>query len=161
MNTMKRVYAQEEYCIGCRLCEIYCILSHSEYKDDLVKTFKRSLNRPKARIQVEEEGALSFALQCRHCDDAYCAQSCITGAMQKDSPTGAIFNEEARCVGCWTCIAACPYGAIVRAETAGKVAAKCDLCGGDETPYCVQNCPNDALSFAAEPPFQTAVKGEE
>ncbi|MBZ4687857.1 MAG: anaerobic carbon-monoxide dehydrogenase iron sulfur subunit [Clostridia bacterium] len=158
---MKRVYAKEEYCIGCRLCEIYCILSHSEYKNDLIKAFKKSLQRPPARIQVEEEGALSFALQCRHCDEAYCVKSCITGAMQKDPETGVVFNEKERCVGCWTCIAACPYGAIIKDETSKKIASKCDLCGQNETPYCVQNCPNGALIFSEEPPYKTSVKGGE
>lgn len=153
---MKRIYAREEYCIGCRLCEIYCVLAHSEYKHDLVKAFKKSKVLPPARIRVEERAELSFALQCRHCEEAHCVKSCITGAMQKDLESGEVFNEQERCVGCWTCIAACPFGAIIRDEEAGRIASKCDYCGGEEEPYCVKNCPNEALVFVDEPPYRVA-----
>ncbi|HWJ02702.1 MAG TPA: 4Fe-4S ferredoxin, partial [Verrucomicrobiae bacterium] len=27
---MKKVYAKEEVCVGCRLCEVHCIVAHSE-----------------------------------------------------------------------------------------------------------------------------------
>ncbi|MDW7675853.1 MAG: 4Fe-4S dicluster domain-containing protein [Bacillota bacterium] len=42
---------------------------------------------------------------------------------------------------------ACPYGAITRDSSEKKVAAKCDLCGGKETPSCVEHCPNGALTI--------------
>lgn len=145
---MKRVYANEDYCIGCRLCEIYCITAHSKYKNDLLKAFKFDQNRPISKIIVEENRPISFALQCRHCDDAKCTKACITGAMAKDPETGIVTNAEERCVGCWTCILACPHGAIQRDTKGRKVASKCDLCidmGGE--PNCVKHCPNRALQF--------------
>ncbi len=145
---MKRVYAKEEYCVGCRVCEVHCIVAHSDYKDDIVKAFKKQNPRPLPRITVEENRPISFALQCRHCEDAPCTKACITGAMQKDPETGVVTNEESRCVGCWTCILACPYGAISRDERGKKAASKCDLCSDlGCTPACVKNCPNDALVF--------------
>lgn len=145
---MKRVYAKEEYCLGCRLCEVHCIVAHSDYKNDIVKAFKRQNPRPLSRIIVEENRPVSFALQCRHCEDAPCTKACITGAMQKDDETGIVTCEESRCVGCWTCILACPYGAIARNEQDKKVASKCDLCSdSDSIPACVRNCPNAALLF--------------
>lgn len=144
---MKRVYAREEYCAGCKLCEVHCIVAHSKYPHDIVKAFKRGV-RPVSRVIVEENRPISFALQCRHCDDAPCTKACITGAMHKDPQTGIIINDEARCVGCWTCILACPYGAIMRDQAGKKVASKCDLCSAnDGVPACVANCPNDALVY--------------
>lgn len=145
---MKRVYAKEEVCAGCGLCEVYCIAAHSKYKNDLVKTFKMEHPRPVTRVIVETNRPVSFALQCRHCEEANCTKACITGAMQKDPVTGIVTNEEERCVGCWTCILSCPYGAISRNEAGKKVASKCDLCSetGSE-PACVTNCPNNALKF--------------
>ena len=142
----KRVYAREEVCVGCRLCEVYCIAAHSSYKNDLIKAFKRSYIRPVPRIVVEERKPISFGLQCRHCEEPECVKGCITGAMQQDPETGIVTNDEARCIGCWTCILACPYGVIMRDYREKKVAAKCDFCienGGE--PACVQNCPNEAL----------------
>ena len=29
---MKKIYIKEEYCLGCRLCEIYCQVKHSKSK---------------------------------------------------------------------------------------------------------------------------------
>lgn len=149
---MKRVYAREQYCAGCKLCEVHCIVAHSEYPNDIVKAFKKQQPRPKARVVVEENRPVTFALQCRHCEEAYCVKSCITGAMHRDE-AGVVKNNEERCVGCWTCILACPYGAIVQDDKGKKVAAKCDLCSdlGSE-PACVQNCPNGALVYAEEAP---------
>ncbi len=142
---MKRIYAREEYCIGCRLCEIYCSAVHTKYPNDLVKAFKKVEVRPVPRVKVEEDKPLSFALQCRHCEEPHCLSACITGAMYRDEETGAILNDKERCVGCWTCILVCPYGAIFRDEGAGKVVAKCDFCLEQGNPACVENCPNGAL----------------
>ncbi|MEW5944936.1 MAG: 4Fe-4S dicluster domain-containing protein [bacterium] len=141
----KRIYAREEVCIGCRLCEVYCITEHSESKD-VIKAFRRERPRQLARVVVEERRPLSFALQCRHCEEPLCVYSCISGAMYLDEE-GAVRHNEEMCVGCWTCIMVCPYGAIRRDEAGRKVASKCDLCPGRETPACVENCPNRALVY--------------
>ncbi|MEW6229935.1 MAG: 4Fe-4S dicluster domain-containing protein [Bacillota bacterium] len=141
---MKRVYAREEVCMGCRLCEVYCVVSHSK-SGDIVKAFKKERPRAVARLRVEEKGPLSFGLQCRHCEEPACVYACITGATYIDVD-GAVRVDQERCIGCWTCILACPYGAISRDEGRGA-SAKCDLCPGEETPACVANCPNQALVF--------------
>ena len=143
---MKRIWVKEEVCIGCRLCEIHCLVQHSRTKK-IIKAFKEEYPRPLSRVLVEERGPLSFALQCRHCDDAPCVSACITGAMQRDEKTGAIINDPDRCIGCWTCIMVCPYGAILRDEEGKKIASKCDLCPDEEIPVCVLNCPNEALVY--------------
>lgn len=142
----KRIYAKEEVCVGCRLCEIHCVVAHSQYKDDIVKAYKKSPQRPLPRIVVEENKPVSFGLQCRHCDDPKCVKACITGAMQQDPETGLVTNDETRCIGCWTCILSCPFGVIKRDSKGKKVASKCDFCieSGCE-PACVKNCPSDAL----------------
>lgn len=139
---MKRIYVKEEVCIGCRLCEIHCIVQHSKTKK-IIKAFREESPRALSRVLVEEIGPISFAIQCRHCDDAPCVEACITGAMHKED--GRIVCDEDRCVGCWTCIMVCPFGVIKRDE--GKIASKCDLCPDEEIPVCVANCPNEALVY--------------
>ena len=139
---MKRVYAREEVCMACGLCEVHCLTQHSAGRD-LVKAHKREKPRPLKRIQVEERGALSFAFQCRHCPEPDCVFACVTGAMYKGAD-GVVNVDEQKCVGCWTCIMACPYGSISRDEGRG-VASKCDLCPGEDVPACVRHCPNEAL----------------
>ncbi len=138
-----RIMPREEYCIGCRLCEIHCIVQHSRSKD-IIKAFKKE-QRPVKRVEVEEEGHVSFALQCRHCGEAPCVTACLSGAMQRDAKTGAVTNDAERCVGCWTCILVCPFAAVRRDEAGRKVIGKCDFCLDLETPACVANCPNEAL----------------
>ena len=143
---MKKVYADENWCLGCGLCRIYCITAHSATKD-IIKAYKKEDKKPVARVYVEEGGEVNFALQCRHCDDPACVKACITGAMHKDPETGVVINDTDRCVGCWTCILACPYGAIVRGEDGKRVAAKCDFCAELGEPACVKHCPNNALKY--------------
>ncbi len=140
---MRRIYAKEEVCIGCRLCEKYCQVEHSSSRD-IIKTFKREVPPP-ALIVVEEEGAHSFALQCRHCSEPYCAYSCIAGAIYQDEETGEIVHDKEKCIGCWTCVLSCTKGAIRPDLRGPRVAVKCDLCPEREVPACVEFCPNDAL----------------
>jgi carbon-monoxide dehydrogenase iron sulfur subunit len=66
--------------------------------------------------------------------------------MTKDPKTGEVKHNKEKCMGCWTCIMVCPYGAI-KMDKENKVVAKCDLCQDLEEPACVANCPNQALEF--------------
>jgi carbon-monoxide dehydrogenase iron sulfur subunit len=96
-------------------------------------------------IQIEEKGDVSFAVSCRHCSEPLCVKSCITGALSiKD---GVVRIDRNKCVGCFTCVLVCPYGAVVPSEE-GAV-QKCELCvenaGG--APACVKGCPNRAIVF--------------
>lgn len=143
---MKRIFPKEEVCIGCRLCEIYCLVEHSRSKD-ILKAFKKEKPKALPRIQVEEKGNVSFGLQCRHCEQPYCLEACMSGALHRDERTGAILHEREQCVGCWMCIMVCPYGVIQRDLGEKKVASKCDLCAGKESPICVLKCPNQALEY--------------
>jgi carbon-monoxide dehydrogenase iron sulfur subunit len=144
---MKRVYAREAVCMGCRLCEVHCIVRHTPHRN-ILKAF-RGGRKPVPAVRVQEEGPLSFAMQCRHCEDPACLSACITGAMRLDD-RGVVVVKHESCIGCWTCVLACPYGAIERDEE-NRRSVKCDLCPGDETPACVAMCPNGALVFAAAP----------
>jgi carbon-monoxide dehydrogenase iron sulfur subunit len=140
---MKKIIVEPKVCIGCRLCEIHCAVAHSRSKD-IIKAFRRE-KPPVARILVEEEKPLSFALSCRHCEEPYCIYSCLTGAMFKDEEGRVLHNSE-KCIGCWTCIMVCPYGAIKR-DGIKKIVFKCDLCLETGEPACVKNCPQEALTL--------------
>jgi carbon-monoxide dehydrogenase iron sulfur subunit len=142
---MKRIYAREEYCLGCRLCEIHCLVRRSRARS-IIKAFRRERDKVVPGVQVEQSGYTSFALQCRHCDDALCIEACITGAMHRDAATGAVVCDSERCVGCWSCVMVCPAGAVRRGRER-KVASKCDLCMGEGAPVCVENCPNEAIVY--------------
>ena len=139
---MKRIYVNEKWCLGCHLCEYYCAFAGSG-QDDMVKALMGVRIHP--RIQIEEKGGVSFAVSCRHCEEPLCVKGCITGAMSIRD--GVISVDRDRCVGCYTCILSCPYGAVMPSED-GAV-QKCELClknsCGD--PACVRGCPNQAIVY--------------
>ncbi len=139
---MKRIYVNEKWCLGCHLCEYYCAFANSG-KDDMVKALKNITINP--RIRIEERDSVSFAVSCRHCEEPYCAKSCITGALTVND--GIIEINQDKCVGCYTCVLNCPYGCITPNDNG--VMQKCELCihnaGG--TPTCVKGCPNKAIEF--------------
>jgi len=145
-----RIVSDEAACIGCHLCEIHCLVEHSRSRQ-IVKAFRREVPRALARVHVEEDLPVTLAVQCHHCSEPMCVYACLTGAMRKDSETGIVTSDPERCMGCWTCIMVCPYGALARDEVRGVV-GKCDLCQHLVTPACVAHCPNEALTLAeAEP----------
>jgi len=143
---MKRVYPDKAFCIGCHICELACLTAHSKSKDlILAYTVERGQNGLASCKHVHEGGPTCVALSCRHCDEPSCVAACISGALQKDPDTGRTVYDRDKCVGCWSCLMACPYGAIARHPLEAKI-VKCDLCfdrpGG---PACVEACPNKAL----------------
>lgn len=142
---MKRIFAREELCIGCRLCEIHCQVQHSRSRRILTAMLHEK-DTLTPRVRVQESGQITFALQCRHCERPRCMEACMTGAITRDPATGIINHDEKKCVGCWMCVMNCHCGAIMPGRE-GHVASKCDLCAGLETPACVGNCPNEALIF--------------
>jgi carbon-monoxide dehydrogenase iron sulfur subunit len=142
---MKRVYVNEDVCIGCHLCEIYCQLKHTG-TNDLIKAFNQESPKPLARLRVEENGILSLSSRCRHCDDAPCVRACLTGALTRDPETRVVTVDEEHCIGCGTCMLTCPLGAL-KLDTEHKTMIKCDLCQDEEIPVCVANCPNEALVY--------------
>ncbi len=138
---MKRVYVNEKWCLGCHLCEYNCAFANSG-KDDMAKLKGIKIN---PRIQVEEHEDVCFAVNCRHCEEPLCVKSCISGALSVHD--GVIEIDQNKCVGCYTCIMACPYGAVVPSDEG--VIQKCELCIKNSCgePACVKGCPNHAIVF--------------
>ena len=141
---MKKVYVNEDWCLGCHLCEFYCAAANSG-APNMIKAFK-SGKTPVPRIQVEEGSGVNFAVQCRHCDGKACVKACISGAIS--IVDGVVVCDENRCVGCGTCVLSCPFGCIVFDEANHRI-QKCDLCVKNHNgePACVQGCPNRAIVF--------------
>ena len=61
---MKRVYVNEQWCLGCHLCEYNCDFANSG-QTNIVKALKGKSIFP--RIHVEGEDKITFAVSCRHC----------------------------------------------------------------------------------------------
>lgn len=139
---MKRVYVNEQWCLGCHLCEYNCAFANSG-QTNIVKALKGKSIFP--RIHVEGEDKITFAVSCRHCEDPVCVKSCISGALSKKD--GTVCIDRNKCVGCLTCILVCPYGAM--SQDANGAVQKCELCMGNTCgePACVKGCPNKAIVY--------------
>lgn len=140
---MKKIYVNEEWCLGCHLCEYYCAFANSG-KTDMASALKDVKINP--RIRIEENDGVCFAVNCRQCSDPICVKSCIAGALSINN--GLIEINRDKCVGCCTCVLVCPYGAVMP-DSEGHVMQKCELCtkNGSNEPSCVQHCPNKAIVY--------------
>lgn len=149
---MKRLGIELERCSGCKRCELACMEEHSDEKNYVLATLGDV--EPKTRIFMDSINDRPVPIVCRQCEEALCVSACMAGCMQKDPVTGIVTNmgHEQKCVGCWMCIMACPYGMINTSfdvVKAGKntfaQALKCDFCPDRKIPACVDACPNEAL----------------
>jgi len=124
-----------ERCTGCRLCEMVCSVNKEGASDPA-----------RARIHVikwEMEG-IYVPMFCQHCEDPLCAAVCPVRAIERDEVEGRVRVDKEKCVGCRSCLSACPFGAIGWDEEKRKV-IRCDLCHGD--PTCVKFCATKAIQF--------------
>ena len=128
-----------EKCSGCRTCMVVCSLSHGD-----------QCGPKKSRIRVRQISSDLFRTSittCKQCETPMCLYACQTrgaGALHVDEVTGARVIDQERCVGCQSCVQACPQypdSPIYYDDEAGTC-FKCDLCGGD--PQCLKYCPMSA-----------------
>ena len=126
-------------CIGCTTCMLSCSTVHYG---------KQSLSLSRIQIIQDSFGKFPDDLQiapCRQCVTPPCVINCPVGAAYIDTENGNVrrINEE-ECIGCKTCVAVCPFGAVGYDPVARKVIS-CDLCDGD--PICVRFCFTEALQY--------------
>lgn len=88
---------------------------------------------------------ITYALVCRKCEEPHCVNSCPQNALEKQRDN-LIRRYYMRCVGCKSCVHACPYGTIYP-EMVPYIASKCDLCldRRQEKPLCQETCPYGAV----------------
>lgn len=141
---MKRIYIDQELCQACKNCVLACMVEHSEAKSVLELDLTDPTNQARNKVVLNHDGQV-IPLICRHCDDAVCLETCMSGALQRDEQTGHISCNEEQCAGCWMCVMSCPYGMVFPGVKNNKVASKCDMCTGKEEPACVANCPTGAI----------------
>lgn len=96
-----------------------------------------------------------FAAYCRQCKDAFCVIACPREALERQE-NGVIKRFNMRCVGCKSCVLACPFGTIFP-EVINYVTAKCDLCLNqrhdhpDYVPACVKTAPPGTFTIKEIP----------
>ncbi len=131
-----------ENCMNCKACIVAC-----QQRNDI----PYGLSRNWIHETDSEKSPCGFKYQpgsCMHCDDPSCVRACPTGATWKGKD-GAVEIDRSRCIGCGSCIEACPYHARFRHPITGT-ADKCDYCRGStpgQIPACVAVCPMHCRMF--------------
>jgi Fe-S-cluster-containing dehydrogenase component/formate-dependent nitrite reductase membrane component NrfD len=129
-------------CIGCHACTVAC-KEENRVPLGAFRTWVKYIERgsfPNTRRYFS-------VLRCNHCDSAPCVTICPTVALYRRDD-GIVDFDGARCIGCKSCMQACPYDALyIDPET--QTAAKCNYCAhrvevGLE-PACVIVCPEQAI----------------
>jgi Fe-S-cluster-containing dehydrogenase component/formate-dependent nitrite reductase membrane component NrfD len=129
-------------CIGCHACTVAC-KEENQVPLGVFRTWVKYVERgtfPHTRRYFA-------VLRCNHCDNAPCVTICPTVALYR-RPDGIVDLDGARCIGCKSCMQACPYDAL-HIDPATSTAAKCHYCAhrievGLE-PACVVVCPEQAI----------------
>lgn len=132
-NNKRRIFLDLDYCIGCRSCEAACRSAFNE-----------------ARIRYGEVTETAFLpIACRHCDEPLCAAACPFEVL-KVTESGLVLQASFHCVGCKSCILACPFGVLDK-NLLNHVSQKCNLCADrNQGPRCVASCASGALKFLTE-----------
>jgi carbon-monoxide dehydrogenase iron sulfur subunit len=157
---MERIFCDLRKCLACNACELACAVEHSSSKDLFQAVLQEESPARRREVQPAIRGNISLA--CYHCDPAPCVDACITGAMHKEGEATLVDQE--KCVGCWMCVMACPFGVITPSKL--KVALKCDLCPDREGREgrgryaCVEACPTEALFVGEFEEFEDLLKKE-
>ena len=152
-------------CQGCLTCMLACSLAH-EGKESLSLSRIKILQDSLAKFPEDLEMA-----QCRQCVEPKCVEACPAEALYVDEKHGNVRRiDEEKCIGCGSCIEACPYTPprpVWDAED--EHALKCDLCldspywdekgGPNAKQACVELCPLGALMFTKEIPVQEGEEG--
>ena len=108
--------------------------------------YHRNNDGPLSLLEVVE-----FAVYCRKCTEAFCVEACPKDALEL-TDTGMVKRHNMRCVGCKTCILACPFGTIFP-EVMNYLTSKCDYCLGKMeedasfVPKCVDTSPAGTIEL--------------
>lgn len=129
-------------CIGCHACTVACKTEHEV-----------PLGQFRTWVKYVDSGTFpdttrDFAvMRCNHCTDAPCVKICPTSALFKRDDGIVDFDSE-QCIGCKSCMQACPYDAIYIDEDT-HTAAKCNFCAhrvdAGLEPACVTVCPTQSI----------------
>lgn len=152
---MKTILVNPEKCIGCKHCEIACIVEHSKSKNLFSAISETPALEPHIYVETGVD-FLSFPNKCRHCDPAPCVQVCPTEALYRDEDSDSVLIDSNKCIACGMCMIVCPFGVIqfkkdLQIKIDKEVSTKCDSCierqkEGKE-PACVEACKAGALIF--------------
>jgi len=131
----KMLIIDPEKCTACRKCEMVCSVLHTN-----------ASNPSRSRIVVMKWDNIGMYLPmvCQNCEKPFCTEVCPAKACQRDLKTYKVQIDKDKCIGCKTCVIACPFG-HPSFDSVERVTVKCDFCNGD--PQCVACCETKAIDY--------------
>jgi Fe-S-cluster-containing dehydrogenase component len=149
-------------CVGCRTCEAACNKEQQLPEPALpfndTSVLKEQRRTDEAHYTVVNQystskGPVYRKIQCNHCNEPACLTSCFVNAYTK-TPEGAVVYNGKICVGCRTCMVACPFNipAYSYSSAFNPEIKKCILCHETKLkkglpPACVDACPQGVLTL--------------
>jgi len=157
-------------CIGCRTCEAACnkeqglpepdkpfddysVFDEHGHGGQLRRTTEKAYTVVNRYDVPGREHPLFRKIQCNHCNEPSCLTSCFVNAYTK-TPEGAVIYDPKVCVGCRTCMVACPFyiPAYSYSSPLNPVVKKCIMCYDTRLkfgrpPACVEACPQGVMTF--------------
>ena len=132
----------QDRCIGCHACTVACKEEH-QVPLGVFRTWVKYVEKGQYPHTSRHFGVM----RCNHCDSAPCTTICPTKALYRRSD-GIIDFDNQRCIGCKSCMQACPYDALY-IDPNSNTAAKCNFCAhrveASLEPACVIVCPTQAI----------------
>lgn len=132
----------QERCIGCHACTVACKEEH-QVPIGVFRTWVKYVETGTFPDTKRHFGVM----RCNHCDDAPCIEICPTHSLFR-RPDGIVDFDNQRCIGCKSCMQACPYDALY-IDPDSNTAAKCNFCAHriekNLEPACVIVCPTQAI----------------
>lgn len=151
----KFVKGNPDLCMGCRTCMIGCVVEHEGRRIFEIDPDGYDFN---PKLHMVKTAKISIPVQCKHCENPACLAACPVKCIKVIND--AVVIDQKECIGCKSCMQACPFGVIDMIAQVGTsqadgsrrvVANKCDLCVGSENgPACVRVCPTEALKLVTE-----------
>lgn len=138
-------------CTGCLTCTVACKANNEVPIGNFWIRTLRVGPTPKADGSGDFPDVDMYYLpvQCQHCASPECVSVCPTGASVKNDD-GTVTIDAETCIGCQSCIPACPYGVRYLNEEL-NVVQKCTMCAQlvseGSLPACVQTCGGRARFF--------------
>ena len=138
---------RQDRCIDCERCVEACAKTNDVpaygYR---TRIFEK--NTPDA-VGLKKE---FIPVLCNQCNNPPCVRACPTKATYKDDTTGIVMMNYDKCIGCKTCVLACPYNARYFNEEKHSV-DKCNFCidtrisKGEKQTACAAACPAGVRIF--------------
>lgn len=132
----------QDRCIGCHACTVAC-KEENHVPIGVFRTWVKYIEKGQFPHTSRHFGVM----RCNHCDAAPCIEICPTRALFRRFD-GIVDFDGDRCIGCKSCMQACPYDALY-IDPNTNTAAKCNFCAhrieAELQPACVIVCPTQAI----------------